>query len=440
MRIEISKNSEKALEILHNAGHEAYIVGGSVRDALLGLTPGDYDITTSATPEETEKAFEGYRFIETGLKHGTVTVLIAHEPIEITTFRTETTYADGRHPDTVSFTRSLSEDLIRRDLTVNAIAYSHETGVIDICGGLADIEAKLIRAVGDPYERFHEDGLRVLRALRFASVYGFGIETITARAIHDSAEMLEKISPERIFVELKKLLCGKNVFSVLTEFSDIICKIIPELSPSVGFEQNNPHHIYDVYTHTAKAVELSPNNVTVRLAALLHDAGKPETYSEKNGIGHFYGHSEASMRVAEAVLLRLRSDTKTLKRVLTLIKHHDPVITVEEKAVRKKMRILTPEVLNELLDLKSADNLAQSPDCAVRLSEYAEIRKIMEKLIAENACFSLRDLKINGDDLKAIGIPEGKKIGITLKFLFEAVESGDLPNDREALIAKARKM
>ncbi len=433
MTINLSLNAKKALEVLNSAGHEAYIVGGCVRDSLLGLTPADFDITTSAEPKETEQAFEGFRLIETGLKHGTVTVLIDGEPIEITTFRTEDSYADGRHPDSVNFTRKLADDLIRRDFTVNAIAYSPKTGLVDICGGASDLKNNILRAVGEPYNRFSEDGLRILRALRFSSVYGFEIAPETSKAIHSCAEMIEKLSAERIFSEMKKLLCGKNVFKILTEYSDVICKVIPELKASIGFEQKNPHHIYDVYTHTAKAVESIKATPVLRLSALLHDIGKPETFTEADGIGHFYGHSDASVKLAENILKRLKCDNKTLNTVLLLIKHHDPVIPAELSAVQKKMRKLTPEVLYDLLELKQADNLAQSPECFHRLEDYRKIRKIMDSLIAENACFSLKNLAVNGDDLKNIGIPEGKEIGTALSQLLEAVENGAVKNERNAL-------
>ncbi len=436
MKIKLSPQAEKALTVLNSSGYEAYIVGGCVRDSLLGLTPADFDITTSAFPNETECAFKDFRLIETGLKHGTVTVMIDGEPIEITTFRTEGSYTDGRRPDSVAFTRSLADDLIRRDFTVNAIAYSPETGVIDLCGGVSDLQNNILRAVGDPYKRFTEDGLRILRALRFSSVYGFEIAPETSKAIHSCTKMLEKLSAERIFSELKKLLCGKYVFKLLTEYSDVICKVIPELAPSVGFEQKNPHHIYDVYTHTAKAVASIPPTPVLRLSALLHDIGKPQTFSvSEDGTGHFYGHGEASVKLAEKVLRRLKCDNKTLSTVLTLIKHHDPLIPAERSAVQKKMRKLTPEVLSDLLDLKSADNLAQAPECFGRIEVYRKIREIMDSLIAENACFSLKDLAVNGDDIKNLGIPEGKAIGKTLFELLEAVENGEVKNEKDELLS-----
>ncbi len=441
MKLELSPNAEKALKVLNLAGHEAYIVGGCVRDSLLGLTPADFDITTSALPEETQRAFEGFRLIETGLKHGTVTVLIDGAPIEITTFRTEGAYTDGRRPDSVAFTRSLAEDLIRRDFTVNAIAYSPETGFFDICGGANDLKNNTLRAVGDPYRRFSEDGLRILRAVRFSSVYGFEIAPETSKAIHFCTEMLEKLSAERIFSELKKLLCGKNVFKLLTEYPDVICKVIPELAPSLGFEQKNPHHIYDVYTHIAKTVENVPPSPTLRLSALLHDIGKPSTFTlSDDGVGHFYGHSDVSIELAEAVLKRLKCDNKTLNTVLTLIKHHDQVIPVERNTIQKKMRRLTPELMYDLLELKRADNLAQSHDCFGRLETYQKIREIMDSMIAENACLSLKKLDVDGDDLKKIGIPQGKEIGKLLCELLEAVENGYVENEKSKLLDYIEKL
>ena len=283
-----------ALARLHDAGYEAYIVGGCVRDRIMGREPKDYDITTSALPEQTAAVFAGERIIETGMKHGTVTVLLDGEPLEITTFRIDGTYSDSRHPDAVTFTPSLREDLARRDFTMNAMAYSSETGLVDPFGGQADIAAKYIRCVGDPDLRFREDALRILRALRFSSVLGFPIEPETDGAARYLCLLLKKISAERVFSELKQLLCGPDVRRVLLDYAGVLGAVLPEILPMQGFDQRNPHHCYDILEHTAAAVEAMPPEPALRLAALLHDVGKPECFfTDEDGVGHFYGHPKA---------------------------------------------------------------------------------------------------------------------------------------------------
>lgn len=437
--LNFSRAGNKAIEALTAAGYEAYFVGGCVRDVLLGQAPNDFDVTTSALPEETLSVFEGFRVIPTGLKHGTVTVLIDDEPIEITTFRSDGEYSDHRHPESVTFSRNLSEDLCRRDFTVNAMAYSEKTGLVDLFGGASDLKNGIIRAVGEPEKRFTEDALRILRAARFASQKGFSIEPVTADAMKKCLHLLDYVSAERIFSELKKLLMGKGVLDVMLTHPETVCRAVPALAAAVGFEQNNPHHIYDVYEHTAHAVAFSPENEAIRLAALLHDVGKPLTYSEKDGIGHFYGHTDASLKLAEDTLDALKCDNATKNTVLTLIKYHDPVIEPTEKAVRRALSKLGEPMLCALLDLKSADNLAQSPECAKRLEAYEEIRGIIAEIGAKEACLSLKTLAIGGDDLIALGVPKGKLIGKLLNAALERVVDGDLPNEKEALLEFCRK-
>ena len=438
MKMKLPCSVETAIQKLRTQGYEAYVVGGCVRDALRGVEPSDYDITTSATPAETEAVFNGYKLIETGLKHGTVTVHINGESMEITTFRIDGEYEDNRHPKEVSFTRSLSEDLARRDLTVNAMAYSPETGVVDLFGGKNDLESGLIRAVGDPDKRFNEDALRILRALRFASTLDFGIETETSSSMIRNRHLLRNVSAERISVELCKLLLGAGCERILTDYAVILGEIIPELIPTFGFDQQNPHHIFDIYTHTVKAVCACPLDTNIRLAALLHDIGKPETFSlGRDGVGHFYGHSEKSVKIAEQVLDRLKFSTASKKEILTLIKYHDPVIEPTEAAIGRWARRLGTDMLLKLLDLKAADNMAQAPEVLSRLEIYNDIRSIISELIAKNACFSLRDLAVNGDDLISLGFSPGKTIGSTLSMLLDAVICGELPNKRENLLARA---
>ena len=278
-----------ALDRLEAAGWEAFVVGGAVRDALRGCAAGDWDITTNAEPEQVERVFSGERLIETGLRHGTVTVLLDGLPLEITTYRVDGGYSDHRRPDSVTFTRSLRDDLLRRDFTMNALAYNPQTGLVDICGGAEDLARGVVRCVGEPERRFREDGLRILRALRFASVLGFTIEPETAAAIHRCAELLRYLAAERVLSELTKLLCGQNAGAVLREFSDVLAVPIPELRPMFGFAQHNPHHDRDVWQHTVAVVEHIPPEPVLRWAALLHDVGKPPCFSLADAGRQEYG-------------------------------------------------------------------------------------------------------------------------------------------------------
>ena len=433
------KNAEKLIDALESAGYEAYLVGGCVRDMLMGVTPNDYDITTNARPDEIIGVLSNYKVIPTGIKHGTVTVLVDNRPYEITTFRADGEYTDHRRPDSVCFSDKLEDDLSRRDFTVNAMAYSKKRGLIDPFGGENDIKRRIIRAVGDPKKRFDEDALRILRGIRFSSEKVFSIEENTRRAMNEKSDLLEYVSAERIFVELKKLLMGDGVFSALTDFAYVIGAIIPALEPCIGFDQKNYHHIYDVYEHTAHAVENCPKNVVLRLAALLHDVGKPATFSVKDGVGHFYGHPAASVELARQTLNNLRCDNATKDTVLLLIKYHDLVIERTEKHVRSMMGKLGEENLELLLQLKSADNLAQSPLYHDRLAQYGEIRSIMQKIKENGDCFSLKDLAVKGGDIMMLGA-KGRDVGRILDSLLALVINGEIKNDKEILLKKASKM
>ena len=333
------KASETAVKMLRNCGFEAFLIGGSVRDYIMNLPIGDIDITTSATPTEVKETFKDFRVIETGIKHGTVTVLIDNEPLEITTYRSEGTYSDNRHPDSVTFSKSLKDDVIRRDFTMNGIAFDFQDGFVDLVGGIDDIKSKTIRAIGDAETRFREDALRILRALRFSSVLGFSIEESTANAIHKCKDLLKNISAERIQVEFSKLICGKNAYSVLKEYADVICMFIPELEKCVDFQQVNRHHIYDVYTHTLKALEQSKNDLHIRLALFLHDIGKPYVaHFDENGEQHYYSHPKKSAELAEKILTRLRFDNETKNAVVTLVKMHDTPIMLDKEDYPSKKR------------------------------------------------------------------------------------------------------
>lgn len=437
-RINLPESVQYVICRLAEAGYSAYAVGGCVRDHLLGNQPKDYDITTIALPEQTMEVFRGHRLIETGLQHGTVTVLIDGDPIEITTYRVDAGYSDNRHPDAVCFTRDFREDAARRDFTMNAIGYNDTDGLCDPFGGQADIAAELIRAVGDAKTRFREDALRILRALRFSSVLDFAIEESTKNAIFACKELLTNISAERIASELIKLLCGKAARRIITDYAEVLGIVIPELLP-MRMDQKNPHHIYTVLEHSAAAVEAIPAEPSLRLAALLHDIGKPACFfTDEDGIGHFYGHPAVSAELAEKILSRLKLDNATKERVVTLVKYHDIMIENTEKSIKRILNRFSPEVFFQLLDLKRADCRAQHPDYAFRLPYYDELQTLAERILAEKQCFSLHDLAVNGRDLLALGY-KGKEIGITLDELLEKVISGELPNEKDILLKSTEK-
>lgn len=431
----------EALERLEQAGYEAWLVGGCVRDRLMGREVHDYDLTTAATPAEVEAVFAGEKVIETGIAHGTVTVLLRAQPVEITTFRAESGYSDHRHPDAVAFTRSLRDDLARRDFTVNAIAMDARGTLCDPFGGRADIDAGILRAVGNPAERFSEDALRILRALRFASVLGFSIEENTAAAFARLRGQLAYVSAERIYAELTRLLCGENVRAVLMEYTDTLGEVLPELLPMRGFDQRNYHHIYDVLEHTARVVEAVPALPHLRWAALFHDAGKPACFTlDENGVGHFYGHAEVSRELADAALRRLKADNATREAADALIHWHDVPIEPAAPAVRRMLRKLGEDGFRDLLALKRADNLAQNPAYQDRLQTYDALEALAAEAVAENQAFRLKDLAVNGDDLRALGMAPGPAMGALLDRLLEEVVSERLPNEREALLAAAEQM
>ena len=434
-----------AIRRLNDAGFGAYLVGGCVRDALLARVPGDYDLTTSALPEQVQAVFSGERIILTGLKHGTVTVLLGGEPLEITTYRRETAYSDHRHPDAVLFTPSLREDLARRDFTVNAMAWHPVEGLVDCFGGREDLRRGLIRCVGRPEDRFTEDALRILRALRFSAALGFPLEETTALAAGEKKELLSFVSAERMAVELTKLLCGRDMQRVVTEFWPILAVPLPELADMAGFDQYSRYHCYDVLTHCVVAAASVPPERIVRWAALLHDAGKPACFTrDGQGNGHFYGHAKKSAELAEQVLTRLRFDRDTVRRVTTLVELHDVPIDPPQgdpaRAVKRLLRRLGEEDFFRLLELKRGDALAHAPKYRGRVHACDRVEALAREILAGEQCFSLRDLAVKGDDLLALGIPRGPGLGRTLEELLEAVISGRVPNDREALLALARIM
>lgn len=428
-----------AISMLYAAGYEAFLVGGAVRDYVRDNSPAkDWDITTNALPAQVESVFSGYHLIETGLKHGTVTVVIDHEPIEITTYRIDGDYSDHRHPDSVHFTRSLKEDLERRDFTMNALAYSPQKGIVDLVGGRKDIEDGIVRCVGDPNHRFQEDGLRMLRALRFASVYGMAIEAETASAIHRNKELLKGIAAERIQVELTKMLCGKGVTKVLEEFSDVIAIPIPEILPMFHFEQRNPHHDKDVWDHTIAVIESITPEPVLRWAALLHDIGKPSCFSlAEEGIGHFFGHSDQSTSMAESILSRLRFDNASKEQIVRLVRYHDMPITADRKPIKRLLSKHGEDATRQLIELHKADTLGQSDICRHRIAIFEEVSQMINEILQEESCFTLKDLAANGHDMMTLGF-QGPTIGRVLQECLDAVLDEQIPNEHEALMAFAK--
>ena len=427
---------EFALNKLNNVGYEAYIVGGCVRDILRGETPSDYDITTSAEPEQTKAVFSGERIVETGIKHGTVTLLKNGMPLEITTYRIDGDYTDNRRPNSVKFTETLTEDLARRDFTVNAMAYSPKTGVTDAFGGKEDLKNGIIRCVGDADRRFNEDALRIMRAIRFASVLDFEIEQKTKESIFKNKNLLKNISVERIAVELLKLLSGKNARKVILDYFEVLEVILPEISGMKGFDQKSRWHVYDILNHTALAVEKSPEAPVLRLAALLHDCGKVDSFTvDERGVGHFYGHPEVSYEKAKTALARLKFDNATTAAVLTLIKYHDMPIEPTKPAVKKVLKLLGADLFFKLLDIKRADNLAQNLELTKDvLKTIDNIENIAKEIIKNNECFCLKTLAVTGADLINIGIPTGKELGEKLEFLLDAVINERAENKKEELL------
>jgi tRNA nucleotidyltransferase (CCA-adding enzyme) len=425
---------EFALSSLEKSGFEAFIVGGCVRDILRGKVPSDYDITTSAEPEQTISVFKNERIIETGLKHGTVTLLKDGMPLEITTYRIDGDYIDNRRPQKVIFTKTLKEDLARRDFTVNALAYSPKTGVIDVFGGKEDLKNQIIRSVGDADRRFNEDALRIMRAIRFASVLGFEIEANTKKSILKNKNLLKNISAERITAELLKLISGKDAKDIILEYIDVLEVILPELAGMKNFDQKNPHHIYDVLTHTAIALENTPPEPALRLAMLLHDSGKPDAFTtDEKGVGHFYGHHTISTKKAKTAFARLKLDNATSNLALTLINHHDADIEPTKQSVKRVLNALTPETFFKLLEIKKADNLAQNPKYN-RIEQITALKTIADEILNNNECFLIKHLAVNGNDLIKAGIPADKELGKALESLLDAVIDNKIKNEKESLL------
>ena len=421
------------IQALENAGFAAYAVGGCVRDDCLGLTPHDFDLCTAALPEETESIFANRRLVLAGKKHGTVGVVTEQGVVEITTFRTEAGYADNRHPDAVAFVTDIEMDLARRDFTVNAMAYSPTRGFADPFGGRVDLQNRVLRAVGDPATRFQEDSLRILRGIRFAARFGLEIQPETENAMIACAPLMENLARERVFDELCKLLVYVTAEDLL-RFAPILSQVIPELAPTIGFQQHSKHHAYDLFTHIAHVCGSVPPDMAQRWAALLHDIGKVSTFTlDEQGQGHFYGHAQESAQMADTILRRLKAPNNLREQVVFLIDKHMTKLEPEKKRLRRWIGKFGPEAMEQLLLLQEADMGSKGTGKPENMEQFDQLRALMQEIREENACLSLKDLAVNGHDLMALGY-SGKAIGQTLHRLLEQVLDEQLPNEKEALL------
>lgn len=425
------------LNKLEEKGYSAYVVGGCVRDFLLGLKPHDYDMCTDATPEQIASIFAKHTLVRSGEKHGTIGVVMGSKVYEITTFRTEGGYADSRHPDWVNFVSSVEEDLARRDFTVNAIAYSPSCGYVDPWDGQVDLYSGVLRAVGNPTLRFREDPLRILRGVRFAVTYNLDVEKNTEKAMLEQVSLMDTLARERVFNELSKLLLEVSAQDLL-RFTPVITQIIPELTPTVGFDQHSPHHRYDVFTHIAHTVAAAPKALPLRLAALIHDVGKPATFTQdENGRGHFYGHAKVSGKMAEEILARLKVPNTLRKQVLFLVGNHMVALMPEKRVLRRHISHCGEHMILMLLCLQEAD--FSSKGMNETTDHFATIRALLAEIREEDACLSVRDLAVNGHDLMDLGIAPGPHIGQCLNELLRQVQNETLANKKEELIDAAKE-
>lgn len=454
----IPEGAKHIIEMFTQYGHQAYLVGGCVRDIILGRTPNDWDICTDATPErmellvhymiiheeETKEYYEDngntyikrrIKTIPTGLKHGTLTIMVNDEAFEVTTFRCDGDYSDGRRPDNVSFTKDIVEDLKRRDFTINAIAYGAK-GFIDPFNGVDDIKKNIIRCVGNPYDRFNEDGLRIMRAVRFSAQLGFQIEDCTRQAMNKLVDNLDNVSNERINSELCKIMSSDYPYLIIVHKS-ILCKIIPEFKECIDYNQNNPYHIFTLHQHTAIAlIEGNYSDPIINLSILFHDIGKPSCCTiGEDGYFHFKGHGSVSADMAEAIMKRLKFDNNTISKVKELAFYHDATFEVSKKHIKRWLNRLGEEQFRRLLKIRIADVKAQALEYEQeRIAKISHIQMLLDEVLQENECFTLKDLAINGKDLIEHGIPEGKTIGTILNTLLTMVIDGEINNDKSNLL------
>lgn len=443
IRIEIPEKAKYIIDTLEDAGFEAYVVGGCVRDSILGRVPQDWDITTSALPLQVKELFR--RTIDTGLQHGTVTIMQGEEGFEVTTYRIDGEYEDGRHPKDVTFTPNLEEDLLRRDFTINAMAYNDRRGLVDLYDGIGDIERKTIRCVGDPMARFGEDALRMLRAVRFSAQLGYTIEPATRDAITKLAGTLEKISAERIRTELVKLLVSDNPYELKEAYeTGMTAVFLPEFDRAMQTEQNHKHHCYSVGEHILHSIEEIEAEPVLRIAMLLHDIGKPDSLTvDEAGITHFHGHPVLGESMARDILRRLKFDNDTIDKVCRLVRFHDygNGIEPDERMTRRAVNKLGEDIFPMFLQVSRADTMAQSMyNREKKLANIAEWSRMYDKIKAENQCVSLKTLKINGRDLIGMGVKPGPQLGQILNALLEEVLDEPTRNDEVWLKNRAQEI
>lgn len=446
MTVDIPGYARALISVLEQAGFEAWVVGGFVRDALMGRPSHDVDIATDASWEDVQRTSEaaGFATHETGVAHGTLTVVVpdtadpeTKHAVEVTTFRADGAYDDARHPCSVEFVRSIEEDLARRDFTINALAYHPQRGMLDLYGGIDDMKTGIIRMVGDPHERMAEDALRILRACRFSSQLGFAIEAGTFRAMLARKHLLSCVSTERVTTELTGLLLGEHVHDALMACVDVLAFVLPELLAMKNCPQATPYHIYDVLEHTAWAVQRTPADRLTRWAALFHDMGKPAAaFFSPDGIEHFYGHAAVSMVAARGIMDRLLMSNAFKDRALALVKHHDEVIEPDARSVKRALNRLGGdiELFRKLCDIKRADALAQAPQCAPRAALADELLAVLEEVLASEEAFTVRDLAIDGRDVMATGRAQGPAVGEALTRALDAVIDGRIKNERDELL------
>lgn len=439
-KIKLSFGAEFIINRLTENGFKAYAVGGCVRDLLRGKTPCDYDITTSARPVQTLAVFKDLPVFTTGLKHGTVTVVYGGENYEVTSFRRDGEYSDGRRPDDVIFSDDVTDDLSRRDFTVNAAAYNYADGLIDPFGAQEDIKRGILRCVGAPEKRFKEDSLRILRLVRFSSSLGFAAAAQTAAAANELKGGLKRVSGERIFTELTKTIKGKNATNALLEFKDVIFEALPELKPYDGFVQNSPWHAYTAYEHIARSVGFTDGDEAIKWCMLLHDSGKPECYTEKNGTGHFYGHAAVSAKKAQAAFARLKFSSALKKRVSFLIENHDYRINPNEKSVKKVIAKWGYSAFYDILKVKYADNAAQGTLLAdSERRTIDKLKHIADAIKARGDCVTLKQLAINGSDVIALGA-KPENVGKILNAALSQVINGSVENDKFKLLKYIKRL
>ena len=438
--IQLPENVKFIIQTITDAGYEAYAVGGCIRDSILGREPDDWDITTSATPYQVKELFR--RTIDTGIQHGTVTVMLDKEGYEVTTYRIDGEYEDSRHPKEVIFTPNLIEDLKRRDFTINAMAYNDEKGLVDVFDGMKDIEKKIIRCVGNPIERFTEDALRMMRAVRFSAQLGYEIEAETREAIKQLAPNLSHISAERIQVELVKLVTSPHPENLRIAWeTGITAVVLPEFDVCMQTEQNNPHHCYNVGEHTLKAMEAVRPDKVLRLTMLFHDIGKPaKLTTDEEGIDHFYGHPKLSEEMSRNILRRLKFDNNTIYLVTNLVRYHDYKVEPVQRNVRRAIMKIGEDIFPLLFEVKQADTDAQSDHLRQdKIKNLEAVREIYEQIITEKQCVSLKTLAVTGRDLIDAGMEPGRELGEVLKELLDYVIEDPSRNERELLLKEAQK-